>query len=121
MRVVYPKASVQCLVTEVVKNSFAIWCDGVVFEFHNLSRGSDSTTVQCAARGISAAEGLHEPVSGKIHYDFDPNASYRAGMSSHLVFHYGSGDERSIIAWEIAYDNLRLSFDNYMLAAVLRR
>ena len=30
-------------------------------------------------------------------------------------------DERSIIAWEIAYDNLRLSFDNYMLAAVLRR
>ena len=119
MRVVYPKASVLCLVTEVIKNGFTIWCDGASFEFRGLTSGSDSSTVECCSHGISAAEGMSDFVEGKIH--FDPNAPYRAGMSSHLVFHYGSGDERSIIAWEISYDNLRLSFDNYMFAAVLRR
>jgi len=131
MRIVFPKANVLGLVTEVIENGFDLSCNEATFEFRHVRKQESGipTSVQCRVVPtvpVSMIRTLLWPrlldfVEGQISYDIDMNAPSMISQTCLLVFHFGAPEERITLCWEINYDTLRMSFDNYMLAAVLRR
>jgi hypothetical protein len=131
MRIVFPKANVLGLVTEVIENGFDLNCNEATFEFRHVQKRESGvlTSVQCRVvptAPVSMIRTLLWPelldfVEGQISYDIDMNAPSMIAQTCHLIFQFGAPEKRITLCWEINYDTLRMSFDNYMFVAVVRR
>jgi hypothetical protein len=122
MRIVHPYGTIHTVVTELPEGAFVITTDGlVVYEFRNLVRTPGGTTVECKISGIAPAAGLPDDyVAGVIHYNYIKGL--HAPQINFITFAFGGdgmGGPRTLIAWELPFDVVRMAFDNYQLTILM--
>lgn len=116
MRVSYPQGSIQCIVTDDIKDGFTIWCGTVVCDFRKLDRKTNPTTVRCKVSGEGPVEsfamGTNGYVTGTIVYDLDGNEPRNEGRSNFLTFTTQETGKPFQLVFEISVDMFDKAFND---------